>query len=250
MDQTLLQPSIILSAFRKTGVWPYDPTVVTMGMMAPSLETSQQVTLPIVPPTPVRIVTQLIHAVSEPNTPRHLTAPIDHSGVVITSVYSTPPSISSEFPSATAPLVATPAPTPSSSTVSTELIPSSAPDEPPSLTHMPVRWVLTMLESMTAGFLVSSSPVNPRTIVLLARPAPITPKVAQGTRYKDLLDVVPQMQREQLLQQALHDTEAREAAQKERVIALQASLVLLQKYCDRVRGQLETQQKKKKKRKN
>jgi len=58
------------------------------------------------------------------------------------------------------------------------------------------------------------------------------------------------MRREQLLQQALHDTEAREAAQKERVIALQASLVLLQKYCDRVRGQLETQQKKKKKRKN
>lgn len=35
-----LIPEIIASAFRKTGVWPFNPKVVTGEMMAPSLESS------------------------------------------------------------------------------------------------------------------------------------------------------------------------------------------------------------------
>ncbi|KDQ18848.1 hypothetical protein BOTBODRAFT_94742, partial [Botryobasidium botryosum FD-172 SS1] len=44
-----LSPSIIKSAFRKTGVWPFDPSVVTADMMAPSKETSCRGELPLVP---------------------------------------------------------------------------------------------------------------------------------------------------------------------------------------------------------
>jgi hypothetical protein len=55
-----MRPEITISAFCKTGVWPFDRTVVTAGMMAPSLESAQQVTLPVVPPMPVCIVSELI----------------------------------------------------------------------------------------------------------------------------------------------------------------------------------------------
>lgn len=54
------------------------------------------------------------------------------------------------------------------------------------------------------------------------------------------------MEHEKLLQIALHRTEAWEAHHEGRVIAMQASVVLLQKYCDRVQSQLESQEKKKK----
>src|ERR1700734_3960349 len=37
-----LTRKIISLAFRKTGVWPYDPSVVTTDMMAPSLESSNR----------------------------------------------------------------------------------------------------------------------------------------------------------------------------------------------------------------
>lgn len=60
-----LMPDLISKAFKKTGVWPYNPAVVTADMMAPSKETSRQVTLPIVPPMPVRVVTKLIREVPE-----------------------------------------------------------------------------------------------------------------------------------------------------------------------------------------
>lgn len=56
----VLTPALIKTAFRKTGVWPYDPSVITEAMMAPSKETSCEGYLPIVPPTPIRIVAKLL----------------------------------------------------------------------------------------------------------------------------------------------------------------------------------------------
>ncbi|KAH7917887.1 DDE-domain-containing protein, partial [Leucogyrophana mollusca] len=49
-----LKPGIIRTAFRKTGVWPFNRDVVTDEMMAPSKETSCEGHLPIRPSTPVR----------------------------------------------------------------------------------------------------------------------------------------------------------------------------------------------------
>ncbi|SJL12788.1 uncharacterized protein ARMOST_16219 [Armillaria ostoyae] len=57
-----LQPEIIGAAFRKTGVWPYNPNVITEAMMAPSHVIQwKRDTLPLPPPTPVCIVSNLIH---------------------------------------------------------------------------------------------------------------------------------------------------------------------------------------------
>ena len=43
----------IKAAFRKTGVWPFNPNVISTEMMAPSKETFREGHLPIVPATPV-----------------------------------------------------------------------------------------------------------------------------------------------------------------------------------------------------
>jgi len=59
-----LTPQTIQAAFRKTGVWPFDPTVITEEMMAPSKETSCEGHLPVVPATPVRVVAKLLQNLS------------------------------------------------------------------------------------------------------------------------------------------------------------------------------------------
>jgi hypothetical protein len=55
-----LTPENIKASFRKTGVWPFDPSVVTDEMMAPSKETSCEGHLPVVPATPVRVIAKLL----------------------------------------------------------------------------------------------------------------------------------------------------------------------------------------------
>ena len=67
------------------------------------------------------------------------------------------------------------------------------------------------------------------------------------SRNQALLNAEPATELEKLLQRALHETEAREAYQKERVIELQCSVILQGKYLDRVRHQLEAQEGKKNK---
>lgn len=59
-----LTPEMIKAAFRKTGVWPFDPSVVTPSMMAPSKETLCEGQLPVPPATPVRAVAKLLEKLS------------------------------------------------------------------------------------------------------------------------------------------------------------------------------------------
>ncbi|KIK74541.1 hypothetical protein PAXRUDRAFT_40352, partial [Paxillus rubicundulus Ve08.2h10] len=55
-----LTPENIHAAFCKTGVWPFNPNVVTAEMMAPSLETSSSGHLPLPQPSPVWAVMGVI----------------------------------------------------------------------------------------------------------------------------------------------------------------------------------------------
>lgn len=55
-----LTPENIRAAFRKTGVVPFDPTVVTPAMMAPSAESSMHGTLPLPQASPVRVLSKLL----------------------------------------------------------------------------------------------------------------------------------------------------------------------------------------------
>lgn len=62
----------ILAAFRKTGVWPFNPNVVTKDMLATSKETLCQGSLPTTPPTPIKLVATLLQDLSL-NEDLHLT---------------------------------------------------------------------------------------------------------------------------------------------------------------------------------
>ncbi|KDQ60033.1 hypothetical protein JAAARDRAFT_113007, partial [Jaapia argillacea MUCL 33604] len=55
-----LTPTLIKMAFQKTEVWPYDPSVVSTEMLAPSIETLCKGILPLVPSTPIRIIGKLM----------------------------------------------------------------------------------------------------------------------------------------------------------------------------------------------
>ena len=48
-----LTPETICSAFRETRAWPFNPSVITAGMMAPSIKTSCHGNLPLVQTSPV-----------------------------------------------------------------------------------------------------------------------------------------------------------------------------------------------------
>ena len=49
-----LSPALVKKAFEKTGIWPFNPDVISTEMMAPSKETSQKGYLPFTPSTPIR----------------------------------------------------------------------------------------------------------------------------------------------------------------------------------------------------
>ncbi|KAG1783663.1 hypothetical protein EV702DRAFT_1040198 [Suillus placidus] len=51
---------LIHMAFHKTGVWPFNPTVISEQMMAPSKETSCQGHLPIMPLSPLRAIVNFL----------------------------------------------------------------------------------------------------------------------------------------------------------------------------------------------
>ena len=58
---TTLTPELIKTAFHKTGIWPFNPNVITADMLAPSKKTSVQSHLPV--PTssqPVQILTTML----------------------------------------------------------------------------------------------------------------------------------------------------------------------------------------------
>lgn len=59
-----LTPRTIKSAFRATGVWPFNADIIQPDAMAPSKETSCESYLPVAPATPVRVVVELLQKMS------------------------------------------------------------------------------------------------------------------------------------------------------------------------------------------
>jgi hypothetical protein len=55
---------IICAMFQKTGVWPFNPDVITDTMMAPSKETLCKGFLPVKPSSPIKLVAKLLQNLS------------------------------------------------------------------------------------------------------------------------------------------------------------------------------------------
>ncbi|KIL55910.1 hypothetical protein M378DRAFT_188629 [Amanita muscaria Koide BX008] len=62
----ILTADLIKTGFRKVGIIPVNRNVVTPEMMAPSKDTSYKVFTPVIPSTPIRIVTDLLMDVIQP----------------------------------------------------------------------------------------------------------------------------------------------------------------------------------------
>ena len=88
---TAFSEDTILAAFKATGIFPFNPNVITEQQMKPSQATSTQASFPLAQPTPVRRVMAVFH--DQPRTAFDITADIPSSpqagGSV--SVPQTPP---------------------------------------------------------------------------------------------------------------------------------------------------------------
>ena len=62
-----MSPALVKKAFEKTGIWPFNPDVVLVEMMAPSRETSRTGCLPFTPSTPVRMATNRLEHMLRPS---------------------------------------------------------------------------------------------------------------------------------------------------------------------------------------
>ena len=81
---TALTPQLIKTTFRKTGIWPFNPNVITAEMLAPSKETSVESHLPV--PTssqPVKILADMLQKLQIAGDAPDSNADTDSEGDVI-----------------------------------------------------------------------------------------------------------------------------------------------------------------------
>ncbi len=58
------KPEVILSAFQKTGVHPFNPNAINPNQLAPSRHTSYATHMPLPQPTPIRAVSRLLRGLT------------------------------------------------------------------------------------------------------------------------------------------------------------------------------------------
>jgi DDE superfamily endonuclease len=198
-----LSPENIKSAFRKTGVIPLNPDVITEPMMAPSLETSIRGTLPIEQSSPVKTMAAMIRDY------------LDYQKL--------------------------------QASASIDALADGQTHDLQGQTATPffVRAAVDELASTSASFLTATSTLQSTSAPPAFKPATISP--IRRTRYSHLLDNIPQTAQEQDLQNALRESEARDEARKESMLAMQAGVVLAGMYVDRAQEQLQAVEEKKKK---
>src|SRR5882757_4592922 len=203
----------ILSAFRKTGVVPFNPDVVTEAMMAPSLETSTSSLLPLQLASPVREVVDLIS--------QHLAHKRRWNDMENEDL---PPDAAST-PAQTLPRRSNPG--------------SSKEDE-----YTPVRRGMNALSSTSASFLVSDLPLASQLHLPPLHTVTISPEMC---RYDSLMGQEPKTQRERDLAEALEKSQCVVALQKDVMVGMQAQTVLHSMYVEGLRQQLQGKEDKEKK---
>lgn len=191
----------ILSAFRKTGVHPFNPDVVTDDMLAPSKESSIEGHLPLPPPTPVRAIARLIEKLS-----------INDDS--FNEIEETNSQASDSSPS-------TPTPTTTASNSNR--------------TRAAIDDALKALSQTNLSYLTSSTrPIMSTDFMHTTRTEPVS---LTPSPY-DNLSIIPETQNEILLMAALREAQENNTRVQRRIIELQASNILNEIYCNKLRFQL------------
>lgn len=212
-----LTPDLIRAAFKKAGVVPFNRSIVTQEMMAPSLESSSRGTLPLQPPSPIRAITQLL-----------INKVATHAKT--RSASDVPPS------PMTTPATA-PAPLPISDN------PPRTPNTPrtPRTPRTPDSGVIRVLTTTSAAYLVSPTPIPTDAVRPRYHTITISP---MKRRRSHILDREPSTAHEGELQGLLRQAYERENHLKQVILELQAANVLNGLFIDRVQERLEGQEEK------
>lgn len=187
----------ILAAFRKTGIVPFNPDVITDTMMAPSLETSVSTHLPLKLASPIQ---EIVDLVSHHRARCKRRAASDEQDDAEDTNRHTP----------TRRL-----------TVGSQ--PSSEQD------YTPVRRAMNALSSTSASFLVSNLPITSLAHLPPLQTSEISPNV---NRFQSLLDIPATTEKERLLMIALECRNTAISAQKIAIGALQAQTILHSAYVE------------------
>jgi hypothetical protein len=192
-----LTPENIKAAFRKTGVIPFNPDVVTTDMMAPSQETSTRAAVPIQQSGPIKMMSEMIVDY------------LDHQRIT----------------------------TSDNNSMDAEDLPELSP------TPLFMRSAIDELSSTSAAFLVSPSPIQSTSAPPAFQPSTISPP--RPSRYSNLLARPTMTEHEQNLRDGLIESETRNAMRKECMVGMQAGVVLANIYSNRLQGQLQAREEKK-----
>jgi hypothetical protein len=270
----VLTPELVRMAFEKTGIWPYNPNVVTKEMMAPSLETSSQGHLPLFQPSPVRAVSSMMRQYQKLHRNFQEASPLTPSPTPASSITLLHQTHNSDEPfTGTVPSNSNAMPRrletdhvrrPQWYAATREVMqdldspgagPSNSDTMPPHFEtnricqpqwHTVAREAMEDLESTSASFLTSNTPLTSSQRLPEYRPSTLTPT---RKRKHVLLEETPQNEREHAYQSALQDAYSRLALQKKALFGMQSTTVLHSMYCDNVSEQLAAQEDKQKKRK-
>lgn len=196
----------IRTAFRKTGIWPFNPKVVTQDMMAPSLETSSLGQLPLPQPSPVKEVLHVIREHGHTKDVLYL-SPVRALTNVICQYHNDQTGTAQ----------------PQWNTL--------------------IKDAVDSLTTTSAAFLVCDTPITSQDHLPIFTSTPFTPTRKQK---HSILDREPETEFERECQDALRDAYEHEAGYKGALYGMQSTVVLQGMFCDRMSSQLAAVEEKKK----
>ncbi|KAF5389967.1 hypothetical protein D9757_013844 [Collybiopsis confluens] len=227
----------VKSAFRKTGVWPYNPSAITQDMMAPAKVTSIDSALPVIPATPVRVMAKMIWEIitvkddldsdsgeddeweNEPESPSH-----QRSSQALPSI--------PEHPSE---------PSTSRTRDHSHTHPTTRPDPLLKVNEI-IREAMEQLKALPLHSLVGKSPMP-----LVLNSASTIPKTSMSR--SNFLSITPETNNEVQLLAALREAEAEIEYYRQRQMELQAANILNETHCKGLQRRLASREEKKKGRK-
>ena len=220
---TALTPELIKTAFRKTGIWPFNPNVITAEMLAPSKETSVESHLPV--PTssqPVKILAAML---------QKLQITPDSDADVISEGQGAGPSS-----------------TPDQSTINSTHTRRST----RTTTHLEIlEGAVAALKTTNLAFLATPIPTTS------ADPMPTTTtrtvqqnSISTVNKAAAALAIVPTTANELLLLAALRESQSQNLRTEVHAFELQASNILNEAYAQRLCAKLAAQEEKRNKKKS
>lgn len=229
-----MTPANIKSAFAKTGVWPFNRAVITKDMMAPAKETSCEGHLPIIPETPVRVIAKLLRdltvkdkVLEEDETELSLDLG-DRGDEWESEGNQAAESGDQELTDAiNFTRASSPRTQPNTNSILLPIDPAIA-----------IKNAVKSLSETALAHLISAEPMSSAASMPHHASAPI-PLATTST-----LQIEPKTKVEVALLAALREAEMREASLQRRVLELQATNILNEAYCSKLRGQLARKEEK------